>query len=539
MTKFWCAAWVVVLAGSALARAPGGPGGDDEKASDSQSRFKTLDSLSAELEAQKVQLNLQKAEIEQLRANARSMSLDGTGTLVVDPPQDKSKSALPEVVKSKWSMNIYGFVEADFIYDTTQGMIDGAGNVSQATSIAIPVQPPGASTASPGNTIAKPGTYAGEHGQLTMGVRNSRIGFNIAAPEYAGIRASGRLEMDFLGTNGGGTNESNATWTNPTFRIRHAYLMLDSDYGYAQIGQGWELFGWQPYFHPNTVDIQGVPGQVYSRSPKFQLGHVFKGPVNIEAAVAASRPPERSSGVPDVQGGVKFTFPDWVGVHTLGATGTAIDAGGFGVSGLVRKFVIPRQPVAAAALPTDSMSERCQAGVFDVFLPILHPEKESRANSLSLTGEIAYGNGYNDLYSGFSGGAGAPLGIADGGEVAFRGNNLVGINWRTDNIGIQYYLPGDGTWWLAFMYADTYSYNINKMGASSGTVYGAGTVFNRSSFWNADIFWDLTPAVRIGVSLDQYRQHFPFVTGAIGGVNTYSSTSARDTRLQFSFFLLF
>jgi hypothetical protein len=515
MTKFWCAAWVVVLAGSALARAPGGPG-DDEKSSDSQKQTKTLEALTAELQAQKAELDAQKAQIQQLQSGARSMSLEGTG--VLPEPQDKAKSTLPEQVKSKWAMNLYGFVEADFIWDSTQGMSDAPGN---------PV-------------LARPGTYAGEHSQLTFGVRNSRIGLNVAAPEYAGIRASARLEMDFLGTNGGGTLESNATWNNPTFRLRHGWLMLDSDYGYAQIGQGWELFGWQPYFHPNTVDIQGVPGQVYSRTPKFQLGHVFKGPVNIEAAVAASRPPERASGVPDVQGGLKFTFPDWVGVHTMGATGTAIDAAGFGISGLVRKFVIPRQPLVGVGNNPDSMSERCQAGVFDVFLPIMHPEKESRANSLSLTGEIAYGNGFNEVYSGFTGGAGAVAGIADAGYVGFRGNNLVGINWRTDNVGIQYYMPGDGTWWIAAMYSDCNSYNIWKMGATPAAGvplgFGNGAAFKRSYFYNVDLFWDITPAVRIGVSWDLYRQFFP-VAGNVAG--SFSNISARDERLQFSFFFLF
>jgi hypothetical protein len=417
--------------------------------------------------------------------------------------QEKPKSALPADVKSKWGMNIYGFVEADFIHDNRQvaGLVDAAGNPA----------------------IPRPRSYVTTHGQTTFGVRNSRLGFNINAPEWEGIRVSGKLEGDFLGINGGtnqnGTNpEANATWTNPSFRIRHAYVNIDTDIVTLQIGQGWELFGWQPYFHPNTVDIQGVPGQVYSRSPKFQATHKFKGPVDIELGVAASRPPQRQAEGPDLQGGVKITIPDWVGVHTMGATGTAIDAAGIGLSGTTREWRVP-------GAGTNSDAARGNAGAVDLFLPILHPDKESRGNSLSLTGELVYGSGLTDLYSGFNGGVPAVGTITDAGAVGVLNGDMKAIPWRTNIIGMQYYLPGDGTVWFSANYSSGSCHNMYHFA-------GTAAAFHSFQWINGDIFWDMTPAVRFGLSVDQYKDYYNAATS--NGTNT-----GLDTRIQLSVFLLF
>lgn len=509
MSKFWCLVLAAALSSTAWARMPDGAG--DEKKAGEENRAKSLEQLTAELETQSAQLEAQRIQIQALQSKTASMSLEGNGA--VPNPQAQPKPALPEDIKSKWAMNIYGFVEADFIYDNRQSgnLTDGAFNAS----------------------LPPKQTYAYEHDQVTFGARNSRIGFNVSAPEYAGIRASAKLEMDFEGTGGGGTIESNATWVNPTFRFRHMYLVLDSDYVTAQIGQGWQLFGWQPYFHPNTVDIQGVPGQVYSRSPKFQLSHKFRGPVDIEVAGAVSRPPERDSGTPDLQAGIKLTLPDWVGVHTMGSTGTAIDAAGIGISGLSRAF---RVPGAGAPAQFSSDAVRSNAAAADLFLPVLHPDKESRGNSLSITGEVAYGAGYNEEYSGFTWGLGQAnaahqvANIADQGPVGFLNGDLKAIQLMSVICGIQYYLPGDGMEWIALNYSSCHSNNISRLAADpagANPFTGAPTVFKASQWLNASLFWDVTPAVRLGLSFDEYRDTF------------INRAQSKDTRVQFSAFYLF
>ncbi len=186
------------------------------------------------------------------------------------------------VVVSKVALTIYGFIEADNIYDTTRSLIDQEGNTQ----------------------IARGDSQTGQNPRWTMGVRNTRIGFRLKAPEIEGaIRTTGTIEADFLGTElpvgvaqpYQGTEA--AFITNPTFRIRHGYLKVETPIVDILAGQYWQLFGWQPVYQPNTVAIQGVPGEIYGRTPQLRVSKTIKiAPVTIEGAVAMTRPFQRDSG---------------------------------------------------------------------------------------------------------------------------------------------------------------------------------------------------------------------------------------------------
>ncbi|MGB8298155.1 MAG: hypothetical protein WCG85_22265, partial [Polyangia bacterium] len=172
-------------------------------------------------------------------------------------------------VSTKFDATFYGFIELDSIYDSTQSFTDLAG----------------------GSSIQRPGTYGNSNGRTTFAVRNSRLGFKLTGPETENLKTSGIFEMDFLGNqpqsspvvvapqSGGGSTGIKAAstgaptvseasyFTSPTFRIRHAALKLATPIVDILAGQYWSLFGWQSMFHPNTVEIQGVPGQIYARTP--------------------------------------------------------------------------------------------------------------------------------------------------------------------------------------------------------------------------------------------------------------------------------
>jgi hypothetical protein len=172
-------------------------------------------------------------------------------------------------------------------------------------------------------------------------MRNSRVGFKLAAPEVGEFKASAQVEMDFLGNQPSDASEAQI-FTNPAVRVRHYFLKIEDPYVDFLFGQTWQLFGWQGSFHPNTVQIQGVPGEVFGRAPQARLSHTFKtDPVNVEIAVAASRSPQRNSEVPDGQGGLRFMVNGWKGLRTAGSTGTSADALAIGVSGVVRRFSVP------------------------------------------------------------------------------------------------------------------------------------------------------------------------------------------------------
>ncbi|MEI6805079.1 MAG: hypothetical protein WCK49_01065 [Myxococcaceae bacterium] len=206
---------------------------------------------------------------------------------------------------------LYSFAELDTIYDTTQSFTDLAGNT--------PVTP-------------------SDDGKMIFSARNSRIGFRFSAPDFHKIKTSAVAEMDFRGNQPAGISEL-AFFTNPTFRIRHAYFKIETPVVDIVLGQTWGLFGWQALYHPNTVQYQGLPAQVFSRTPQIKLSKTLKfSDVSLEMAIAMMRPPEANSGTPDGQAGLRIALDSWTGMHTIGIAGTGLQSLSLALSGTIRKF---------------------------------------------------------------------------------------------------------------------------------------------------------------------------------------------------------
>ena len=435
---------------------------------------------------------------------------------VGDAPLDNG----PKPVMGKWATTFYGFVEFDAIHDSTQ---------------------PGLTTIndSEGNgAFAKPGTYAGTHGQTLFGARNSRIGFKINAPETNGVKASAVLEMDFLGNQPTSTASQAALIANPAFRVRHMALKLEDPVVDVLLGQYWQLFGWQSAFHPNTVEIQGVPGQVYSRAPQARLSKTIKTkPVNLDIAIAASRPGSRNSEEPDGQAGIKLTINDWKGLHTAGSAGTSVDGLSLGVSAVGRRFVLPALDQTGNPTSTSGRAKTKGWGVsFDALLPVIPATMENRANALTLTGSIVTGSGISDYYTGLSGGVSFPAppnptmatpaptyaADIDNGMVTFDATGKIHtIDWTSWIVGAQYYLPPSGSVFVSVNYSGMHS------GNAADYTTKKGSVFDKSYWMDVNLFADVTSAVRLGAEYAYFHQ-------------TYAdNTTAKNTRLQFSGFYLF
>jgi len=421
----------------------------------------------------------------------------------------------PKPVQGKWGTTLYGFVEFDAIHDSTQ---------------------PGLTTIndSQGNgALARPGTYAADNGQTLFGARNSRIGFKLDAPAADGLRASAVLEMDFLGNQPTSTASQAALIGNPTFRIRHMALKLEDPIVDLLLGQYWQLFGWQSAFHPNTVEIQGVPGQVYSRAPQARLSKKLQtGAIDVDLAIAAARPVSRNSQVPDGQAGVKLTLNHWQGLHTAGSTGTAVDGLAVGISAVARHFILP-------GFYGNGHSRTNGWGLsLDALIPVIPATLEHRGNALTVTGSFVTGTGISDLYTGLTGGVGFPAppnpdmaspaptyaADIDNGLVTFDANGKVHtIDWRSYMIGAQYYLPPSGKVWLSANYSAMKSDNATRY--TSGA--GLSKIFDQSYWADANLFCDLTSALRLGAEYAYFHQ-------------TYGDgVVAKNTRLQFSGFYLF
>ena len=421
----------------------------------------------------------------------------------------------PQPVQGKWGTTFYGFVEFDAIHDSTQAALTTI-NDSQGNG-----------------ALARPGTYAADNGQTLFGARNSRIGFKLDAPVIDNLKASAVLEMDFLGNQPTSTASQAAMIGNPAFRIRHMALKVENPIVDVLLGQYWQLFGWQSAFHPNTVEIQGVPGQVYSRAPQARLSKTIKTePVNVDLAVAAARPVSRNSQVPDGQAGVKLTVNRWKGLHTAGSTGTAVDGLAVGVSGVARHFILP-------GFYGNGHSRTNGWGLsLDALIPIIPATIDRRANALTVTGSFVTGTGISDLYTGLTGGVGFPTppnpdmvtppptyaADIDNGMVTFDANGRIHtIDWQSYIVGVQYYLPPAGKVWVSANYSGMKSRNATHYTNTAGL----SKIFDKSYWADANVFCDVTPAVRLGAEYAYFHQ-------------TYGDgTPAKNTRLQFSGFYIF
>ena len=399
----------------------------------------------------------------------------------------------PTLMLGRWSTTLYGFVEADSIFDSTESFNDLAGNTQ----------------------IARTGTYQANNHRLMFGVRNSRIGFRLRAPEYHKVRASAMLEMDFLGNQPPNATEA-AFFTNPTFRIRHFNLKVETPIVDVLIGQYWQLFGWQSTYQPNSVEIQGVPGEVYSRTPQIRLSKTLKpGPLTLELAAAIMRPPQRDSSYPEGQFGGRIAFNKWTGLATTGSTGTAIQPLSIAVTADVRRFALPE----FSANPGKSVDSPIGWGVaVDGLIPILPARPNKKGNALTLTAEYAYGVGTADLYTGLNGGVTNPAlpnptmatpaptytPNIDPGLAVFNinGINVDLIQWQSYIFGLQYYLPGlKGRGWI--------SANYSHMDSNNSSSHGAANKVRFKEDWaDVNLFGDVTPAVRIGLEYAWFRDQY-------------------------------
>ena len=392
----------------------------------------------------------------------------------------------PKPVVNKWSATIYGFAELDAIHDSLQGPNDLMGNAA----------------------LPRSGSYAATHDQTTFSVRNSRLGLRVGAPDLGPLRASAVAEMDFFG-NQPPVSEA-AFFNNPTFRIRHFYFKVETPVLDLTIGQTWELFGWQAYFIPASVNLQGLPGQVYSRTGQIRLSKAIalSPDVALEFALAALRPPQRAGGLPDGQAGIKLNLPFRKAWHTLGGASSALDAMALGVSGTVRRFAVPAfQPNATTDVTTTGWGVSV-----DALVPIIAASSTGHGNALTFTGSFVRGEGIADLYTGLGGPPFPPISATpptpytasiDPGLVGFdAAGNLQAVSYQSFLVGLQYWLPGSTGLSLAADYSHLQSFN------AAALANGNKNVVVRQQYASGAVFWDAAQAIRFGLEYAWLEQHF-------------------------------
>jgi hypothetical protein len=456
------------------------------------------------------------------------------------------------LVVGKWATTLYGFLEGDSIYDTTQSFADAAGNAQvlrPSGQMAPNVSPLPSVQPNTVQPLQPTQGYLGSHGQTLFSVRNSRLGLRLHAPESDTVHTSALLEMDFLGNQPSGISQA-AYFTSPTMRLRHAMFRVETPVVDVMVGQYWHLFGWMEGYLNNTTEIQGLPGQLYARAPQVRVSKTVKtSAVTIEVAIAAVRPPSLSE-VPEMEGGLRLALDTLTGMHTAGATGTSLLPASIAVSGDFRYYEIPE---AAAVVPTAMVNAPSGAIAADLFLPILPARVDKRGNTLSFMGQFVTGTGISDLYSGMSSGVmfpfvpnltgtspAWPTGI-DQGLVDYDINPgqfaLHPIQWTSFIAGLEYYLPGlDGKVWVSGNVSHIQSNNTAQFARAIANdpnpneyFYPASTpqVRKGEDWWDANVFFDPIHAVRVGLEFATFYDHY---------VDSYT---AKNYRAQASGFFIF
>ena len=184
--------------------------------------------------------------------------------LPVDPPvKDGLKAAF---TMGPVKMTPYGFLKATGVYDTSN--------------------PNGDDMPFPGVFLATPQVFSTgptEDPEFHLKARSSRIGANFEFSDLSPkITLTGRIEGDFEGNFSEVDNRDVSSIRSSMFSFRQAWVRLDYAAGdntdfYFEGGQDWTLFGSSAL--PNLLETTALGywyGDVYERSPQFQLGWVQK-----------------------------------------------------------------------------------------------------------------------------------------------------------------------------------------------------------------------------------------------------------------------
>jgi hypothetical protein len=393
-----------------------------------------------------------------------------------------------------FKLRFFGFLEADYMTDTTRSYDDSMGS----------------------SLVARTDTFENHHGRTQFSMRSTRLGFGFDSPTVGDVTSSAVIESDFAGSQASPPGSSESVYfDSPLFRIRHAYVKVKSPYVDLLMGHTFDVFGWQSFFDPS-----GLRNQLFSRNPQLRVSRAFnaEGAVTVELAAAAVRPVQRDSGVPDGSAGLRVSFNGWQGIRTPGNERIEAMPLTLAVSGIVRQF----KANAFAPPPTQSSNSATGWGVsLDAFLPIIPATNfVDRGNRLSLLASFVKGTGIGDLIS-VTGGAVFPTlsnpaaaypppvyetANVDPGIASFDAAGVLHtIDWTALRIGFQYYLPSTGRWILSGNYTQAHSANMATLFNDPSRFDLQAHFADTLRYADAKLTFDVTPVVRVGLS-SQYTQ---------------------------------
>ncbi|HVR01606.1 MAG TPA: hypothetical protein VMT47_05715 [Polyangia bacterium] len=413
-------------------------------------------------------------------------------------------------------MGFFGWLELDALYDSTQSFSEAVLN----------------------NIIQQPHTIAGDNPRFQATVKDSRLGYKIAAPPFGSVRASAFFEADFFGVLPT-TATQDQSYTYESIRLRHYYAKLETPVLDLLVGQTFDLYGWGGQgFFPSTPAFLGVMGEVFHRNVQLRLSKVIaRRAVAVELAVAGVRPATRDSAVPDVQAGVKLTIDRWQGASGQGPRPAKAAPLALAVSAVGRRLSV----TDFEAITADPQVVYGWGAAASAFIPIIPAKGKNFGNALSITGEYSRGTGVSDLYLTLTGGvlfpslanpknllpAPAYTPNIDQGIVTFDTNGLVRtIDWQGLMVNARYHVPLREGKVLAL--SGTYSRIQSSNALALTPVMGQAFVWSKGQYIDGTLWWSITPAFQMALSYQTMAQTF-------GG----DGTVARNNRTEAAWWFFF
>lgn len=235
-----------------------------------------------------VYAQVQEAEVETLRQELQDMralldqyvqQISITPNVVLPAttqPNQNTKHAKANVLKSGAEVDLYGYIRADALYQA-----EGATTMYNYIN---------------GVPLEDTPDALKQKDQFRSTAAATRLGLNFKVPTEHG-NVGGKVEMDFFG---GSTRDQ--------FRIRHAYLT----YGNWLVGQTWSNFI-APEYLPETVDAATYVGGSLQRTPLIKYADKISDKTNFAISIedpkySAATDPDNEMRLPALVGRVNHKF---------------------------------------------------------------------------------------------------------------------------------------------------------------------------------------------------------------------------------------
>lgn len=455
---------------------------------------------------------------------------------VLDDPLGK---LVPATTKNGLEFKMGGFAELDFIEDNTRSFPEIIGN----------------------KPVLHSNTLAGANSTFQVSPRNSRLIFDVRAPERDGIKTRFFASVDFLGNQPAigtaGVSEF-STFTSPTARIFQMYFLAETPVVDVKIGQDWSRFGFMSQYSRGQVSVAATPANMFNRWVQASVSKPLRVTESlvVTPVFSVERPPQADATLPSFVAGVQMAHRGLQAPYTgASSSDTALKPASVQVSGVGRRLEANTGgPTGATGAQPNLNGQTYVTGwgvSTSLFLPILPSFDGKLGNTAHVVMEGVTGAGIADFFNGLSWGVcnpvcgtaansgfgGASFGQTniDGGLAAVSSQTGTFEAIRTTSMMVHgtYYLPDDGKTWVGGGYGTIYSSNANQMTCAGsavscgGAVRTPGSIYVRDSTYYGYLYHDFTREIRAGLETYWVR-------------TTYADqTHAENRRVQLSFFYRF